>query len=201
MDCHKAKCVALTFDDGPGPYTAELLSHLARAEAPATFFVLGENVKANPAVAKATAAAGHELGVHTWDHRRLIFLDAADVRKELTSTVKVIKQTTGVTPRLLRPPYGETNRVVATQARRAKLAQVLWDVDTLDWKTRSTKKTIKAAVKSAERGSIVLLHDIHRTTVAAVPAIIKGLRKKGYTLVTVSQLLGKAKPGRIYSRS
>ncbi|MGC3953450.1 MAG: polysaccharide deacetylase family protein [Propionicimonas sp.] len=201
VDCRKVKCVALTFDDGPGPYTIELLSYLEEAQVPATFFMLGERVAASPKVVQAVADAGHQIGVHTWDHRRLILMDAAHVRTEITSTIRIIKRVTGARPRLMRPPYGETNSTVAAQARRAKVAQILWDVDTLDWKTLSTKKTIKAAVNQAKRGSIVLMHDIHPTTVAAVPGIIKGLRKKGYTFVTVGQLLGKTKPGLIYSHA
>ena len=199
VDCRKAKCVALTFDDGPGPYTTTLLDHLRKANIPATFFVLGQKVKANPAVTRAVADAGHELGVHTWDHRMLTRLDAAQVRHEITSSIKIVKQTTGKKPKLMRPPYGETNKTVAAEAKRAKVAQILWNVDTLDWKTRSTKKTVAAALKQTRRGSILLLHDIHATSVAAVPGIIEGLRKKGYTFVTVSQLLGKTKPGRLYS--
>ena len=201
VDCRKASCVALTFDDGPGPYTMTLLRHLQQANVPATFFMLGEKVKAQPAIALAVADAGHELGVHTWDHRRLTRLTAEQVREELTSTIKLIKKTTGQRPALLRPPYGETDHIVAAEAKKAKLAQILWDVDTLDWKTRSTKKTVKAALKQTKRGSILLLHDIHATSVAAVPAILEGLQKKGYTFVTVSHLLGKTKPGRVYSRA
>lgn len=201
VDCRKSKCVALTFDDGPGPFTTKLLDHLRKADVPATFFMLGQQVELYPKITRAVAAAGHEIGVHTWDHRMLTRLDTQQVRREITSSIKVVKQVTGKRPRLLRPPYGATDRAVAAEAKRAKVAQVLWDVDTLDWKTRSAKKTIKATLKDTRRGSIVLLHDIHSTTVAAVPGIIEGLRAKGYTFVTVSQLLGKAKPGRVYSRA
>lgn len=201
IDCRKATCVALSFDDGPGPYTTILLDHLEQANAPATFFMLGERVKANPKIAKAVSQAGHEIGVHTWDHKRLIRLNAEQIGKELTSTSEIIAKTTGQQPRLLRPPYGETNQIVAAEAKKAKLAQILWNVDTLDWKTRDTKKTVKAALKQTRRGSIILLHDIHATSVAAVPGILKGLQKKGYTFVTVSHLLGKTKPGRVYSHA
>ena len=199
VNCRKVKCIAITFDDGPGPYTAKLLTHLKRANVPATFFVLGQKVKASPKVTRAIVAAGHEIAVHTWDHRMLTKLSTEEVWREIATTIKVIKKTTGKTPKLMRPPYGETNVTVSIQARRAKVAQILWNVDTLDWKTRSTKKTVKAALQQTRRGSILLLHDIHPTSVAAVPDIIDGLRKKGYVFVTVSQLLGKTKPGRIYS--
>ncbi len=199
VNCRKAKCVALTFDDGPGPFTTTLLGHLKQANVPATFFMLGQQVETHHQVTRAVAEAGHEIGVHTWDHRMLTKLDVQQVRQEITSSIKIVKKITGSTPKLMRPPYGETNQVVASEAKRAKVAQILWNVDTLDWKTRDTKKTVAAALKQTRRGSILLLHDIHATSVAAVPGIIEGLRKKGYTFVTVSQLLGKTKPGRSYS--
>ncbi len=199
VNCRKVKCIALSFDDGPGPYTSKLLTHLKKAKVPATFFMLGQQVETYPKVTRAVAAGGHEIGVHTWDHRMLTRLTDAQAYREIHSSIKIVKQLTGRIPKLLRPPYGETNQAVAAQAKKAKVAQILWDVDTLDWKTRDTKKTVEAALKQTRRGSILLLHDIHSTSVAAVPGIIEGLRKKGYTFVTVGQLLGKTKPGLVYS--
>lgn len=198
VNCRKATCIALTFDDGPGPHTQKLLGHLRRAGVHATFFMLGSQVEAYPKVASAVAAAGNEIGVHTWDHRDLTRLTPSQIDREIGSTVRIIRKDAGVSPRLLRPPYGAMNAHVHAAARRAGLALALWDVDTLDWKTRSTKKTVAAAVRGARRGSIILVHDIHPTTVAAVPAIIRKLRAKGYTFVTVSQLLGRTKPGQKY---
>lgn len=161
--------------------------------------MLGDRVKTYPRVARAVADAGHEIGVHTWDHRMLTRLDAEQVRHEITSSIKIVKQTTGKTPKLMRPPYGETDATVATEARSAKVAQILWNTDTLDWKTRDTDETVATALQLTRRGSILLLHDIHATSVAAVPGIIEGLREQGYTFVTVGNLLGKTKPGRVYS--
>jgi peptidoglycan/xylan/chitin deacetylase (PgdA/CDA1 family) len=198
VDCRKAKCIALTFDDGPGPYTQKLLGYLRAGQVPATFFMLGRQVETYPKVAAAVAAAGNEIGVHTWDHRDLTRLRPAQIDREIGSTVAIIKKVTGVSPRYLRPPYGAMNPNVHAAGRRAGLALVLWSVDTLDWKTRSTPATVSAAVKAARRGSIILVHDIHPTTVAAVPAIISQLKAKGYTFVTVSQILGKTKPGQKY---
>ncbi len=198
VNCHKLKCIAITFDDGPGPYTMQLLSYLKAKNVKATFFELGQQVDLYPKVTKAVAAAGHEIGVHTWDHRALNRLSVPQIDSELSSTIQIIRKETGSTPTLLRPPYGSMNGTVKVEAKKYGLAIVLWNVDTLDWKTRSTPKTVAAALKDTRRGSIILLHDIHKTSVAAVPAIIDGLRAKGYTFVTVSQMIPNAKPGQKY---
>lgn len=198
VDCRKRKCVALTFDDGPGPYTRKLLSHLSAKGVRATFFMLGQQVEMYPRIARAVAKGGHEIGVHTWDHRSMPTLTPAKMDSEINSTVRVIRSDAGFSPKYLRPPYGAMDAQVHAAAKRAGLAMVLWDVDTLDWKTRNTRKTVKAAEKLVHRGSIILLHDIHPTSVRAVPGIIDALRAKGYTFVTVSQLLGRTKPGHKY---
>lgn len=198
VNCKKLKCVAITFDDGPGPYTKQLLGYLKAGNVPATFFMLGQQVDTYPSTARAVAKAGHEIGVHTWSHRDLTRLSPIQIDKEITSTVDIIRNETGVTPTLLRPPYGAVNASVRKEARKAGLAVILWNVDTLDWKTRSTPKTVKAALRDTRRGSIILLHDIHKTSVAAVPDIIAGLQAKGYTFVTVTDLLGDPQPGVMY---
>ena len=197
VNCRKVKCVALTFDDGPGPDTTKLLKYLREADVKATFFMVGKNVAEHPDVAKSVAAAGHEIGVHTWSHPDLTRLSAAQVSSQVNRGLAIIRKETGAKPSFLRPPFGAMNAAVHTAARRAKLALALWSLDTLDWKTRSTPATVSAALK-AKRNTIILAHDIHPWTVAAVPAIIKGLKKKGFTFVTVSTLLGKTTPGKKY---
>ncbi len=200
VDCRKAKCIALTFDDGPAPTTRKLLAYLADKQVRATFFMLGQQVETYPKLAKAVATAGHEIGVHTWDHRDLTKLSPRQIDREIVSTIHVLRQDAGVTPRYLRPPYGAVNANVHAAAKRAGLAMVLWNVDTLDWKTRSTATTLASALKKTRRGSIILVHDIHKWTVEAIPEIIDGLQAKGYQFVTVSTLLGTTKPGLKYFR-
>ncbi len=197
LDCRKVKCVALTFDDGPAPTTQKLLRYLADKRVQATFFMLGQQVETYPKLAKAVASASNEIGVHTWDHRDLTKLNPQQIDREITSTIRILKEA-GITPRYLRPPYGAMNAKVHAAAKRAGLPMVLWNVDTLDWQTRSTEKTVAAALKGTRRGSIILVHDIHKWSIEAIPSIIDGLRAKGYTFVTVSTLLGKTKPGHKY---
>lgn len=199
VDCAKAKCVALTFDDGPGPHTARLLTMLGKHGARATFFVLGPQARSRPRVVARARAAGHEIGDHTEHHPVLTRLSESRIRQEIDGTRRTVAKLTGRRPTLFRPPYGATDRRVAAQARRLGLAQILWDVDTLDWRDRDPSLVARRAVKGLHRGAIILLHDNHPTTVAAVPRILRAAKAKGYTLVTVSELLGTTKPGKTYT--
>ncbi len=200
VDCTKAKCVALTFDDGPGPKTGKLLYDLKKADAPATFFVVGPNAKTRPELLKRMIAEGHEVGNHTWTHRSLTALSPANIRSEIDRTNEVISAAIDQPATLLRPPYGAHN---STSDRLAQTPVILWDVDTLDWKHKNADKVVSSALSQTRPGSIVLMHDIHSTTVAAVPRILAGLKAKGYTFVTVTELLGKdkLKSGETYLRA
>ena len=198
VNCRRLKCVAITYDDGPSGYTDQLLKTLAAKKAKATFFMLGQQVATYPSVAKRVAQGGHEIGVHTWDHKSLPNLAPATMRSEISRTAAIIQQKTGVKPTLSRPPYGATNNTVRAQERAAGLAEILWSIDTLDWKDRNSRIVTQRVLSQTKRGSIVLMHDIHKTTVDAAPAIIDGLQKRGFTLVTVSELLGQTKPGVTY---
>ncbi|MFC0037818.1 polysaccharide deacetylase family protein [Actinomadura rayongensis] len=192
IDCARTACVALTFDDGPGPYTETLLNDLQAAGARATFFMLGENVASFPHAVRRAALAGHEIGNHSWSHPQLTGLPSASVRAQVQRTQRAIEQASGgVTPKLMRPPYGAVDKRVSGDIA---MPEVLWSVDTLDWKIRDTRRVERAALGQAHRGSIVLMHDIHKTTVAAVPTVLAGLKKKGLTPVTVSELFSTDKP-------
>ncbi|MEV0380399.1 polysaccharide deacetylase family protein [Nonomuraea sp. NPDC050643] len=195
VDCRRAKCVALTFDDGPGVYTDALLRHLAAYRARATFFVVGRNVAANPGILRRTYAAGHEIGSHTWSHPDLTRLSALGVRSELARADRAIRAAIGITPKLVRPPYGALNAAVRSQTARP---MVLWSVDTLDWRFRNSARVIRKTTASVRPGSVILFHDIHPSTVAAMPALLKVLSKRGYTFVTVSQLYGGRPPRLVY---
>ncbi|MBX6769043.1 MAG: polysaccharide deacetylase family protein [Actinomadura rubrobrunea] len=199
VDCTRAKCVALTFDDGPAPGTGRLLNILARQNVKATFFLIGRNAATYPDLVRREVAEGHEVANHSWSHTDLGRSSRAKVESELARTQNAIRKAGGVTPVLMRPPYGSTDERVAGIARRMKLAQVLWAVDPFDWRDRNTRLVERRVLKAVRPGMIVLLHDIHGTTVEAVSPIIERLRADGYTFVTVSQLFGKQMtPGEVY---
>ncbi|GAA1357487.1 hypothetical protein GCM10009596_08680 [Arthrobacter rhombi] len=190
-DCRKVKCIALSFDDGPGPSTGRLLSMLADHDARATFFVVGPNAQRYPEVLKQAADAGHEIGNHTWSHRSLPGLAPEQAREELGRTDDAVAAATGSTPTLTRPPYGATNREVN---RLVHTPVILWDVDTLDWKHRDADIVARSALRDAHPGAIMLMHDIHPTSVDAMPRILDRLAAQGYHFVTVSELLESSNP-------
>ncbi|BBH18648.1 glycosyl hydrolase [Nocardioides baekrokdamisoli] len=198
VDCRRAKCVALTFDDGPDVYTERLLRTLRAAHTRATFFMLGIQVQKFPTVARHVAAATEEVGDHTWDHKDLTRLSPHDVLVELARARTEIAAATRMWPAVFRPPYGSTNPTVARMVGGLGMPVILWNVDTMDWRDRKTSVVAQRAVNEARPGAIILMHDIYSSTVDAVPAIIKGLRQRGFTLVTVSQLLGSTRPGQTY---
>lgn len=200
INCAKIKCVALTFDDGPGEYTADLLDLLRKRNVRSTFFVVGQMVAEDrDGNLPRMVEDGHELGNHSWSHAQLTSLSSSGIKAELARTQAIVKDKTGVTMQVMRPPYGSTDGRVAAECRREGLAQILWNVDTLDWRDRYASVVARRA-SAATPGSIVLLHDIHRSTVAAVPSLISSFSRRGYTFVTVSELYGKRPaPGRKYT--
>ncbi|MFC3572458.1 polysaccharide deacetylase family protein [Streptomyces yaanensis] len=201
VDCRKAKCVALTFDGGPSPTTPRLLDILKQDDLHATFFVQGAgHIAKYPEILRRIADEGHEIGNHTWTHEILTQIDADDARQELTRTQDAIEKITGTKPILMRPPQGRTNRKVAKICKELGLAQVLWSVTAKDYETTDSALITKRVLDQTHRDGIILLHDLHKGTVPAVPGIIKALQQRGYTIVTVSQLLAPAKPqpGMVY---
>jgi len=192
VDCAKVKCVALTFDDGPVKGTGALLKILAAHHAKATFFVLGSMVQEEPDMLRREVAAGHEIGNHTWNHPQLTTLSTARIRKQIRSTSDLIRKVSGVTPRLLRPPYGSTSRRVSRVAKSFGLAQITWSVDPQDWKETTAGPVVKRIKAQTQDGDIVLSHDIRPSTVRAMPRIITSLERRGFIFATVSELLAGA---------
>ncbi|HEU5160706.1 MAG TPA: polysaccharide deacetylase family protein [Streptosporangiaceae bacterium] len=193
MDCAKAKCLALTFDDGPGPYTGRLLDMLERRSARATFFVVGGNAAARPELLRRMTAEHHEIGNHTYHHADLMTLSNGGIRDEIRRTQKVVHKATGRWPTVMRPPYGAFN---ARVSRAVGMPEILWHGDTRDWLYRDSGRVRRSVFKLARRNAVILVHDIRQTTVAAMPETLDGLIERGYTMVTVSELFG---PGRMHA--
>lgn len=185
IDCAVEKCVALTFDDGPGPFTPQLLDTLKDKEVPATFFVLGSLGMVDSNTVRRAVAEGHEVSNHTWSHPLLTHLTRPQAVKQVEDANAALKQITGVRPTLFRPPYGGRN---ATLDGAIEHPTVLWSVDTNDWRDQEPGKVLGEVKRAVRPGSIVLMHDIHASTVASIPAVVDYLKGEGYTLVTVSEM-------------
>jgi peptidoglycan-N-acetylglucosamine deacetylase len=189
VDCAKLKCLALTFDDGPGPNTPTLLKLLKKEGAKATFFLVGKQVERRPALAAQEAAQGHAIGNHTYSHPSLTTRRDDEIFQEIRAAQELIEEATGTQPKMFRPPYGHTDDRVLALADQQNLAQILWTGTTLDWSLRDVKKIKTTVLKLAKRDGVILMHDTVPQTVKAMPEIIKELKKRGYTLVTVPTLL------------
>lgn len=183
-------CVALTYDDGPGPRTPELLSILDKAKVTATFFALGNSIKSYPDTVKRMARSGYEVASHTITHADLAKQSVEKIQTEVNGNSELIAQTTGYAPLLFRPPYGSHNEKVDNILTEAELAVVMWSVDTNDWKHRNTGQTVAKSVGEGMKFTqpIVLMHDIHDSTIDAAQPIVQQLTEKNFHLVSVSEL-------------
>ena len=182
------KTIALTFDDGPGPYTEKLLDILDKYDAKATFFLIGSKVSARANTLRRMQSRGHQLGNHSWSHPELPKLSVDQIAGEIDRTNEAIRQATGVKPSILRPPYGAVNGVVLEQLRLRNMSSILWSVDTRDWADRNSQIVCSRAVAGARPGAVILMHDIHQTSVNAVPCILSSLKQQGYSFVTIQRL-------------
>ena len=196
-ECHvDGPYIAMTFDDGPHvTNTPRLLDMLKQRKIKATFFVVGQCAAEYPDIMKRIVAKGHEVANHSWSHPQLSAMSDEKVHAEIQKTHDAIVQATGVTPKLMRPPFG------AFTARQRAWANgiwgykcILWDVDPLDWKIRNAEHVKTEILKGAVAGSIILSHDIHKTTVDAMPETLDGLLAKGFKFVTVSELIAMDRP-------
>lgn len=188
--------VAMTFDDGPSnKLTPKLLDLLKQRGIKATFFVIGKNVADSPDIAKRIVDEGHEIANHSWTHPQLTKLSPAGFASEISQTNEAIEKATGVRPVLMRPPYGAINASLTKRLNEEYgLTVVLWSVDPLDWKIRNSEHVSSHIIKSTMPGAIILSHDIHATTVDAMPTTLDALLAKGYKFVTVSQLIAMDRP-------
>lgn len=177
--------VALTYDDGPGLYTDRLLDTLEANNAKATFFMLGENIPNYPSTIQRMEALGCELGNHTANHKDLAALTQEEITAQVGQVDQALTDIVGHGSTLVRPPYGSANDLVKSTVQ---VPLILWSMDTLDWKTLDIPSTVDTVFTNIKDGDIILMHDIHETSVAASEIIIPALVEKGYQLVTVSEL-------------
>src|SRR5919199_2999822 len=192
----RARFVALTFDDGPGPYTPRLIAVLRRHHAQATFFVIGNRLRYWSSYARAAAKVG-ELGNHSWDPPHLARLRPAAVMRELQSTQQEIARRTGQWPPFFRPPYEEATRPVERAARVLGLIDVRWSADSGDSLPGATPaRTLARADAALRPGAIILLHDSHPWTADVAAAILSSVRARHLRAVTLSRMLTLDPPRR-----
>ena len=196
VDCAVVKCIALTFDDGPSPYTDRLLQVLKDDDAKATFFEIGNKVAANPDGAKRVVEAGMELGSHTWEHPNMTTIPPEDIPAQFSKASDAIEAATGQRPKLVRTAGGLINDQVLAEAKKQGLADINWDVIPFDWandaNTAATRYMLMSQIKP---NSVVLFHDTYSSTVDLVQQFIPVLKANGYHMVTVTQMLGPRAPG------
>jgi len=184
--------IALTFDDGPGPYSLTLLSALKRLRVPATYFEVGSQERYFSAATQAQVAAGYFVEDHTQTHPELGALSPSDQQAEIFEQPATITPYGAPYPRLFRPPYGSFNSTTLSLLREAHMLMVLWTVDTEDYRLPGVDSIVHTALSGAQPGAIILMHDaggIRTETIAALPRIVAGLRARDYVLVSVPRLL------------
>jgi peptidoglycan-N-acetylglucosamine deacetylase len=194
-----AKEVAITFDDGPSPYTAALYRTLLSHHVPATFFMIGERVAALMEQRRGTNLLremvdhGMEIGNHSYDHPRDLPYEGEGSSLQLELANREIERASGFDPCLFRPPYGNLTPELEQRAKVLGLTTVKWDEDPEDWRHPGASVIRDRVLAGIRPGTIIVLHDnpeTHGQTVEALPGMIEGLEARGYRLVTVTQLLG-----------
>lgn len=179
------KMVALTYDDGPSVYTPTILKTLKKNDSVATFFVVGSRVPAYSKTVQKAYDNGCQIGNHTYDHKILTRIGKKEVQKQVSKTNRAVKKVIGINPVVMRPPGGATSSNIKSWVG---MPSIIWSIDTLDWKTRDSASTQKAVLNHVKDGDIVLMHDLYKATATASQTIIPELTRRGYQLVTVSEL-------------
>lgn len=182
------KAVALTFDDGPGPYTPQILNILAQYDVKATFFMVGIVVEQHPDIARMVVNHGHAIGNHTMHHRNLATLNAEGMASEVTEGAKAVKKATGVDTRVFRPPGGRYNDTTIQILNQQGYKLAMWSIDPRDWNNARSADIQQHILNHVRDGSIILLHDgggNRQETVKALPGIISALQSRGYSFVTL----------------
>jgi len=184
--------VGLTFDDGPNAGTSnQLINALRQNNATATVFPTGQNAQANPSLMQAYANAGLQIGNHSWDHPHLTSMGYSEIQSQLSRTQTAIQQTAGVTPRLFRPPYGETNATLRQVESSLGLTEIIWDIDSQDYNNVSASQ-IRQAASRLTNGQVILMHDWPQNTIQALPGILQDLASRNLCTGHISPSTGRA---------
>jgi peptidoglycan/xylan/chitin deacetylase (PgdA/CDA1 family) len=183
--------VGLTFDDGPSGNTTGLLNALRRNGLRATMFNQGQYAAANPSLVRAQVSAGMWIGNHSYTHPHLTRLNQAQIDSEISRTQQAVANAGGGTPKLFRPPYGETNATVKSVAARHGLTEIIWHVDSQDWNGASTDAIVQAAGRLTN-GQVILMHEWSANTLAAIPRIAQALAARGLCAGMISPQTGRA---------
>ena len=205
-DLEKGKFIALTFDDGPTAVTWQILDELAKYDARATFFVLGHRLVDYPETIMRIINEGHQIGNHSYSHKQLNAISAKELHNELDKANDAIFKATGVTPTILRPPFGAFNKKVVEAAKARGMAIIHWSIDPVDWtETASAAKVSQRIIKNAKEGDIILMHDLYPQSGQAAAIVLKELTERGFTFVTVDELIAyyseKVTPGVVYENA
>ncbi|MEV1026407.1 polysaccharide deacetylase family protein [Streptomyces sp. NPDC050264] len=183
--------VGLTFDDGPSGSTPALLNALTQNGLRATMFNQGQYAAASPSQVRAQVSAGMWVGNHSYTHPHLTTLGQAQIDSEISRTQQAIAGAGGGTPKLFRPPYGETNATLKAVEAKYGLTEIIWDVDSQDWNNASTDAIVAAAGRLTN-GQVILMHDWPANTLAAIPRIAQGLAARGLCAGMISPTTGRA---------
>ena len=184
------KKIAISFDCAWGvDYTDKLLSIMEEEQVKCTFFAVEFWSKKHPEYLKKISDLGHEIGTHSATHPYMSKLDKSTIVNELTSSVQAIESVTGKKVEVFRPPYGDYDDLLIDTAFELNLFTIQWDVDSLDWKDISSTQIYDRVTKKVQNGSIVLFHNQGLHTAEALPSIIKELKTRGFTFVTIGELI------------
>ena len=195
--------VALTFDDGPSKYTPRILDSLEANGGAATFFMVGNRIESYTDTVKRMAAIGSEPASHTWNHGYITKMSESELLTNLGQVDAAVQSAAGVTPKLLRPPGGFLNDASKAALAKKGVPAIMWSIDTLDWKTKNAQTTVDTVLNNVKDGDIILMHDLYAPSAEAAEILIPELTKRGYQLVTVSEmasLRGGMKAGASYNK-
>jgi peptidoglycan/xylan/chitin deacetylase (PgdA/CDA1 family) len=194
MEIEARRCIALTFDDGPSPYTLKILQILKKHQIKATFFVTGESLELYPEILQLVVLEGHTVGNHTWNHPDITKISLEDLYREIQSLNFAIKEITKQDVKFFRPPYGAITEEIGKTIYNLGLVPVMWNLDTNDWDFSQTKSIEDRVIGGLKEYNIILMHDgggPRELTVKALPGIIKNLKQKGYEFLTIPDYLRK----------